>query len=114
MDTLGSRLKFAREHADLKQVDVMKITKISNTSLSHWEKDIARPDPESLKILSELYKVSANSLLGIDNNIVQKSNNLLDLKRILASSPVTYNNRLLSTIEKEMLLKICVAIFEKN
>ena len=65
--TLGDKLKFAREKAELKQVDVMKITNINNKTLSNWEKNVSNPDPESLKLLAKVYNVSVDYLLGNDS-----------------------------------------------
>ena len=64
MRTLGDRLRFARERKELTQVDVSKLTGINNKTISNYENSISYPDPETLKILADLYDVSADYLLG--------------------------------------------------
>jgi transcriptional regulator with XRE-family HTH domain len=64
MNTLGSRLRKARERKRYSQVAVAKHTGINNKSLSRYEADGTEPDADTLKKLAELYEVSVDSLLG--------------------------------------------------
>lgn len=64
MDTLGRRLRLARERKRLSQVDVYKRAGINNKTLSRYENDGTEPDADSLRRLAELYEVSVDWLLG--------------------------------------------------
>lgn len=67
MSVIGKRLREARERKDLKQTEVHKKTGINNKTLSGYENGVSEPDSETLKILSELYGVSIDWLIGKDN-----------------------------------------------
>ena len=58
METLGERLKIARQNAGLKQIQVKERTRINNKTLSGYENDVSEPDLTTLTVLSELYDVS--------------------------------------------------------
>ena len=59
VDTIGSRLKYAREQAQLKQKDVCESAEIPNIqTLSAYERDKNSPPISALKKLSQLYHVS--------------------------------------------------------
>ncbi|MEM5012118.1 helix-turn-helix transcriptional regulator [Niallia taxi] len=75
MSTLGERLKKARERKGLSQIEVFRRTHINNKTLSRYEKDGTEPDTETLKVLSDLYEVSTDYLLGkgSDSNTADKS-----------------------------------------
>ena len=62
------RLKEARKKSRLTQTDVAKIIGISQTGYSDWETGKNRVDARSLGRLAELYGVTVNYLLGIDEN----------------------------------------------
>ncbi|MEM5014125.1 helix-turn-helix transcriptional regulator [Niallia taxi] len=64
MNSLGERLKKARERKLLSQIEVFRMTNINNKTLSRYEKDGTEPDIETLKALSNLYEVSTDFLLG--------------------------------------------------
>lgn len=64
MATLGENLKQARDFAELTQMDVYRIKKINNKTLSNWENDVSKPDPDSLRTLAELYGVTVDALVS--------------------------------------------------
>ena len=86
---IGSRLKMARENANLKQVDVKNKTVISNKNLSNWETGIAQPSIQDAIILADLYGITLDELFG------HKSKNI--------HSVITQE---LSTLEKRFILKM--------
>ncbi|HBV95829.1 MAG: hypothetical protein JL50_11080 [Peptococcaceae bacterium BICA1-7] len=65
--SLGERLKQAREEKGFTQIFAAKKLGVANTTLSGYENNDRRPDPNMLKKLAELYSVSPNWLLGIDH-----------------------------------------------
>lgn len=64
LDTLGKRLKYAREKIGMKQNFAAKKLKISAPTLSNYESDFRRPDPVMLEKMVELYNVDGHWLLG--------------------------------------------------
>jgi transcriptional regulator with XRE-family HTH domain len=64
MDSLGSRLKRAREKANKTQGEVCKLLGISIGTLSGYERDYRNPDPQMLAKLADLYDVTTDFLLG--------------------------------------------------
>lgn len=64
---IGRRLKEARKKANLKQEEVAEILQISRSNISKYETDYMEPNLQTLKELCQLYKVSADYLLGISD-----------------------------------------------
>lgn len=74
MSNIGNRLKNSREKNNLSQIQVSKLTGINNKTLSNYENGVSYPDPDTITLLAKLYKVSADYLLGLDeemNNDIQ-------------------------------------------
>lgn len=92
MDSLGSRLRRAREDKRLSQVDVFKKTGINNKTLSRYENNGTEPDADSLKRLSELYEVTTDWIIGGEN---QKESApalpISELDRIIAATEAHFN-----------------------
>jgi transcriptional regulator with XRE-family HTH domain len=63
-NTLGARLKEAREKKRLTQMEVAKKLGISNGTLSGYERNYRDPDTNILAKLSALYEVSVDWLTG--------------------------------------------------
>jgi HTH-type transcriptional regulator, competence development regulator len=64
MSTLGSRLRDARDKKGWSQTDVCKKLKISNSTLSGYERDYRKPEPDMILTFAELYEVTTDYLLG--------------------------------------------------
>ena len=56
MDSLGDRLKIAREKTERTQIEVSKRIGINNKTLSNYENNVSKPDPIALK--KEVYRFS--------------------------------------------------------
>lgn len=65
MLSFGERLKKARERKGLTQAQVMKITNITDKSLSRYENGASAPDPDTILELIRLYDVSADYIMGL-------------------------------------------------
>lgn len=76
MKVLGYRLKLARQHKNMTQMEVAKKLGISNGTLSGYERNYRDPDTETLAKLAELYGVSVDWLTGRtdhpNSNVVRK------------------------------------------
>ncbi|WDM22604.1 helix-turn-helix domain-containing protein [Paenibacillus polymyxa] len=66
MDSLGSRLKKAREKKGFTQQEVAKKLDVTNGAISGYERNYRDPDSETLKKLADLYEVSINWIYGRD------------------------------------------------
>jgi len=64
MLTFGERLRKARERRGLTQSQVMKLTSITDKSLSRYENNATTPDPETIHELIRLYDVSPDYIMG--------------------------------------------------
>lgn len=106
--TVAERLKLAREKAYLSQIDVMNLIGVNNKSLSGYESGRAEPNLDTLKILCDLYNVSADWILGraiIKNSTI--SNNEIDLSEdSFLLSQINYNGKTLTTNQKHRLSKL--------
>lgn len=66
MDTLGARLKRAREEKRLTQQEAARRLGITNGAISGYERNYRDPDTDTLKKLADLYEVSLDWLNGRD------------------------------------------------
>lgn len=65
MLSFGERLRRARERKGMTQAQVMKLTNISDKSLSRYENGASAPDPDTILELIRLYDVSADYIMGL-------------------------------------------------
>lgn len=63
----GKRFKKIRVENNLTQKEVAKRIGIDQTNISCWENDKTRPEYENLIKLSQIYDVTIEELLGLDN-----------------------------------------------
>lgn len=70
--TLGKIIKELRIKNNETQEDLAKLLNISNQSISKWERDIAEPSIELLKLIANHYKVSMDYItFNNHNNIIE-------------------------------------------
>lgn len=86
MKVLGYRLKLARQHKNMTQMEVAEKLGISNGTLSGYERNYRDPDTETLAKLAELYGVSVDWLTGRtdhpNSNVVRKKSEEDQIQRI--------------------------------
>lgn len=73
MDTLGSRLRYARTALGLSQQKVAEELGINRVNISTWESDSTRPDISRISEIARLYKVSEAWLLTGQGDAPQKA-----------------------------------------
>ena len=66
---LGQRISELRQAANWTQVDLAKRLNISKQAVSNWENDNIMPSIEMLVRLSELFGVTTDYLLSLDNRL---------------------------------------------
>lgn len=67
MKNFGERIKQLRIEKNLTQIELGKILNIRNTTISAWEQDIAEPPYETLKKICIIFDVTADYLLGLED-----------------------------------------------
>lgn len=80
MDTIGSRIKFARKVRGLTQEDVAKHFKISRVSVAQWEGRGNNPEPDKIPKLARLLTTTADWLLEA-KGAPPNENDVRDLER---------------------------------
>ena len=64
--SIGSNIKSLRRSADLTQEQLAELLHISASAVSQWETDRVLPDVTQIPLLSNIFGVSADIILGID------------------------------------------------
>ena len=64
MMNYGFEFKSQREKAGLSQLELSKLTGISQSSISRWEEDKRTPSIENCVQLADFYGISVDELIG--------------------------------------------------
>ncbi len=67
MNTFGDRLKNARKLKGLTQKDLANVICAKHNSVSNWENNHNKPDPDTIELICGVLDVSPNYLLGVNN-----------------------------------------------
>lgn len=65
----GNRLRISRKKAQLTLQQVANRLNTTHATISRYENEKNKPDPETLAALCKLYKVSANYILGLNKDL---------------------------------------------
>lgn len=68
MNSLGQRIREARESAGFTQENLAEAVGVSRTAVARWESDDIEPKLQNLISIAELLHVSTDFLFGIRNN----------------------------------------------
>lgn len=108
----SKRLKELRLNNGLTQKDLAKAIEVGRTTISEYESGKIVPKQEGLLKLANHFNVSVDYLTGVSNDPATRKQNASDLDALLNtvhyilldeySTPVTYNDELLS--EKQKLI----------
>ncbi len=63
----GERLRTAREKKDMWQKDAAAMLNITSSQLSRYERNVTSPIPDQIRAMAELYDVTANYLVGLED-----------------------------------------------
>lgn len=63
-ETLGRRIARLRKERAITQVELAKILGIAQPNVSDYERDESKPGPEAILKMAEVFKISADELLG--------------------------------------------------
>ena len=122
MSIVSERLRAARTKKSLSQVDVMRLTKINNKTLSGYENAVSEPDYASLVLLSNIYGVTTDYLLGrVDNptdELVPTTTEPPDPNAIYMNDPIADdimdNIKLMSREDKETIRRLTQSIVNRK
>lgn len=65
--SIGENIKLFRKSKDITQEQLAEMLGISCQSVSRWESGICYPDMELLPVLAEIFEVTIDKLLGVDD-----------------------------------------------
>ena len=102
MKDFGIRLRSLREKRNISQVTLSTHLGMAQESLSSYERQKTNPSIDVLKDIADFFNVSADYLLGLDDQelrIQERSLNSFEISLLR-------NYRMLAQTEKELLVKI--------
>lgn len=74
--SLGQKLKELRLERNLIQLDIANAINVSKTTICHWEIGRQEPCTEDIKKLCIFYNISADYLLGLEDEAGRKVYNI--------------------------------------
>ena len=72
MDNLGQKLKELRIEKGLTQPQLAKMLNVSNGIISAWENNLYEPKASNIKKLCQVFTISADYLLGLEDDLGHK------------------------------------------
>lgn len=70
----GDKIREARKAAGLTQRQLADKVNVSNTSISNWEKNLSRPDPDTIQHLCWALNVQPNYFFAVDSTLLLPTN----------------------------------------
>lgn len=119
MSTLGRRLRAARERKGWSQTYVCKKLNIPNSTLSGYERDYRKPDPELLAKFAELYEVTTDYLVGRDSSAKKEdiSDDVLELQKaieMIEKGKARFKGRELTAEQQNYLIGLLRVVLERE
>ena len=65
--SIGENIKLFRKAKDITQEQLAEMLNVSSQSVSRWELGICYPDMDLLPMLAEIFEITVDKLLGVDN-----------------------------------------------
>lgn len=104
----SNNLKFLREGRGKKQSELAQSIGVKPNTVSNYEKGVSQPDYDILKMIIELFNVSADEILYSDLTVVgEKSRSLNNIKitEVNAGDSTVINRLFDSLSEKDSLIR---------
>lgn len=92
MKTIGDRIKELRLEKELTQKELAQNLNLTQDSISLWEKNKRIPDTIYIIMLCNFFKVSANYLLGLEDENGEKINIANSYKNIKNINNINNNS----------------------
>ncbi len=84
MTTIGQRIAYYRKKANLTQEELAEKCSVTPQAVSKWENDISAPDISLFPVLSGLFNVSCDELLGVQKEMPKAvPEELVDLSKTI-------------------------------
>lgn len=85
----GDKIRTARKAAGLTQRELADRINVSNTSISNWEKDISRPDPDTIQHLCWALNVQPNFFFSLEKEkpLINDDEELTEYIQMLKTRP---------------------------
>ena len=89
---IGSRIRELRKNKKMTQTDLANLIHVSQQTITKWENNSTEPSGSAIKAIANIFNVSSDYLLGIDEheNSVQEA---LDSVMSYDGKPMTDNDR---------------------
>jgi len=69
METIGGKIRFLRESQDMTQKQLARLVRVAPVTISKWENDVSKPKAESIKLLTDTFKVNSDAFIHHKNKI---------------------------------------------
>ena len=80
---IGEKLVRLRRQRGMTQLELARLCHTSCKSIKNWESDISDPNLENFVKLCAVFNVTADSLLGISDDVISLNGLASDKKKIL-------------------------------
>lgn len=117
---ISENIKLLREQYGLSQKELGQIAGVSDKAVSTWEQGIKEPRMGAIQKIADHFGIQKSNIIE-DNGLQSQSapiNSLQptkkvpkDLKKILEDEEVTLNGRMMSSEDKEKMMRIIEAAF---
>lgn len=112
----GERLKSLRKSKKMTQIELSRVLGVDHTTISKWEAGIYETDFETAQRIAQYFGVSADYLLGKENQEVKNltETEILDYQKIIDASrrkleqgkPDTYRGRKITRSTLDLLEQV--------
>lgn len=115
---ISENIKLLREQYGLSQKELGQIAGVSDKAVSTWEQGIKEPRMGAIQKIADHFGIQKSNIIE-DNGLQSQSVPLTpptkkvpkDLKKILEDEEVTLNGRMMSSEDKEKMMRIIEAAF---
>ena len=90
--SIGKRIQTFRKQKGMSQQDLSDCLGITRQAISKWELDQTLPDLETLVKMAELFEISLNELIGVEENSKSISE-LYDLMQTIVNTQQKANKK---------------------
>ena len=81
--TFGEKIRKARKDKGLTQRELAKLINAKHNSISNWENDQNKPDPDTIELICGVLDITPSYLMGFNEPdfIIPKSNIVIEMKK---------------------------------
>ncbi len=72
--TFGEKLRSARKKKDLTQRELAELIDVKHNSISNWENDQNKPDPDTIELICGALDITPNELLHSGKSLLKRIN----------------------------------------